>query len=141
MPPAVPRTDAQRAPLRPHARRRRSLLVLSTLAAAAAVLLLPYLGLGAAPPVRLAAKEFQFTPKDLAAYAGGVTFVVQNQGAIEHNLVVAAPEGNAVAQIAIIEPGETTVLQASLPPGTYTLYCNLPGHKDAGMVATLRVNP
>jgi uncharacterized cupredoxin-like copper-binding protein len=113
----------------------------SALAALAAVLLLPYLGRGASPTVELAAKEFSFTPKETTANAGGITLVVQNQGAIEHNLVVAASGGNAVAQIAIIEPGETSVLQASLPPGTYTLYCNLPGHRDAGMVATLRVNP
>jgi uncharacterized cupredoxin-like copper-binding protein len=91
--------------------------------------------------VRLSAKEFLFQPNQLVANTGRVTFVVQNQGAIEHDLVIAGAGGAPVAQIAIMEPGETGTVDATLPPGTYTLYCNLPGHKEAGMVATLRVNP
>jgi uncharacterized cupredoxin-like copper-binding protein len=120
---------------------RRMLVIPSLVAALAAVPLLPHAGRGAAPTVRLAAKEFLFVPKEISATSGHVTFVVQNQGSIEHDLVVAGAGGNTVAQIAIIEPGETGTLDATLPPGTYTLYCNLPGHREAGMVATLRVNP
>jgi uncharacterized cupredoxin-like copper-binding protein len=91
--------------------------------------------------VELVAKEFVLIPKDTAVQAGNVTLIVKNQGAIEHNLVVDIQRGQPVAQIAIIEPGETRRVEISLRPGTYRLYCNLPGHEDAGMVATLRVNP
>jgi plastocyanin len=91
--------------------------------------------------VGLVAKEFLFTPKDVITKTGDVVLVVKNQGAIEHNLVVEVLGGGTLAQIAIIEPGETKWIEASLPPGTYNIYCGLPGHKEAGMVATLRVNP
>lgn len=89
----------------------------------------------------LIAKEFLFDPKDFTVGTGEIVFVVKNQGAIEHNLVLEVPGGKTVAQIAIIEPGQTTRVTATLPAGTYTLYCSLPGHRDAGMAATLRVTP
>jgi uncharacterized cupredoxin-like copper-binding protein len=89
----------------------------------------------------LIAKEFLFDPKDITVGTGEIAFVVKNQGTIEHNLVLEVPGGKTVAQIAIIEPGQTRRVTASLPAGTYTFYCSLPGHRDAGMVATLRVSP
>jgi uncharacterized cupredoxin-like copper-binding protein len=87
----------------------------------------------------LIAKEFMFDPKDVVVGPGEIAFVVKNQGAIEHNLVLEVPGGKTVTQIAIIEPGQTTKVTVSLSAGVYTLYCSLPGHREAGMAATLRV--
>jgi len=99
-------------------------------------------GAGAPPSIGLVEKEFLFTPKDVVVrWGGGIAFVVKNQGAIEHNFVLEAPGGTTVAQITTIEPGETGRVTATLPAGIYTIYCSLPGHRDAGMVATLRVGP
>jgi len=121
--------------------RRRTWGISSLFLALVAVLVLPHPAGSSASPVELVAKEFVLIPKDTAVQAGNVTLIVKNQGAIEHNLVVDIQRGQPVAQIAIIEPGETRRVEISLRPGTYRLYCNLPGHEDAGMVATLRVNP
>ena len=121
-------------------RSRHALVVASVLLALAAAPMLALPG-RSAPTVGLVAKEFQFTPNDLTAKTGEMVFVVSNQGLIEHNLVVDVAGGNKIAQIAIIEPGETKMIKTSLPAGTYRIYCGLPGHKEAGMVATLRVNP
>jgi uncharacterized cupredoxin-like copper-binding protein len=44
-------------------------------------------------------------------------------------------------EFAILEPGETRRFDVSLPAGTYVIYCSLPGHREAGMVASLRLNP
>jgi uncharacterized cupredoxin-like copper-binding protein len=110
-----------------------ALLVLS------AVLFLAYSGPSAPLPVGLIAKEFMFDPKDVVVGSGEIAFVVKNQGEIEHNLVLEAPGGKTVTQIAIMEPGQTMKVTVSLPAGVYTLYCSLPGHRDAGMAATLRV--
>src|ERR1700736_3893105 len=97
--------------------------------------------MASATQLGLIAKEFLFDPKDYTVGSGEIAFVVKNQGTIEHNLVLEVPGGKAVTQIAIIEPGQTRRVTASLPAGTYIFYCSLPGHRDAGMVATLRVSP
>jgi uncharacterized cupredoxin-like copper-binding protein len=91
--------------------------------------------------VRLVAEEFRFTPNDLTIQTGDIAFAVTNRGEIEHNLAVDDPGGARVIQIAIIEPGETKSIVVSLPAGSYVIYCTLPGHREAGMVATLRVKP
>jgi uncharacterized cupredoxin-like copper-binding protein len=97
---------------------------------------------GSAPSaVQVAAKEFTLIPKDVMTRPGDVTLVVRNEGEIEHNLVVESAEGRTLARLPILEPGETGRIHASLAAGTYILYCSLPGHREAGMVATLHVGP
>jgi uncharacterized cupredoxin-like copper-binding protein len=113
----------------------------AALLALSAVLSFAHPGRSAPPPVGLIAKEFSFDPKDITVRPGEVAFVVKNQGALEHNLVLEILGGKTVTQMVIIEPGETRRVTASLPAGIYAIYCSLPGHRDAGMVATLRVSP
>jgi uncharacterized cupredoxin-like copper-binding protein len=98
-------------------------------------------GRNASSSVGLTAREFLFEPKEVTAGTGEVAFLVKNQGAIEHNLVLVAPGGKTVTLISVIEPGQTMRVTVSLSPGLYPFYCSLPGHKDAGMAATLRVIP
>jgi len=99
-------------------------------------------GRAAGVPVELSAKEFLFEPKQASAPPGPVRFVVRNVGAIEHNFVLEDLAGKKVAEIAVIEPGTTAQVTASVSPGAYIIACTLPGHRQAGMVATLRVaNP
>jgi uncharacterized cupredoxin-like copper-binding protein len=105
------------------------------------VLASPPPGRGAASPLSLIEREFVFLPRELTVTAGDVAFVVRNQGAIEHNLVVQAANGVMVAHMDIMEPGEIRRFSVSLPAGIYTIYCSLPGHRDAGMSGTLRVRP
>ncbi len=89
--------------------------------------------------LRLAAREFVFAPKDAAAPPGEVTFVVKNEGAIEHNFVLEDRSKKKLAEIAVIEPGQVLEVRSTLQPGTYVIYCSLPGHRDAGMAGTLTV--
>jgi uncharacterized cupredoxin-like copper-binding protein len=126
--------------LRP-ARFRIAVVVPAALLVLGVMLFLAHSGPSAPLPVGLIAKEFLFDPKDVIVGSGEVAFVVKNQGSIEHNLVLEVTGGKTVAQIAIIEPGQTTKVTVSLPAGIYTLYCSLPGHREAGMAATLRVKP
>jgi|AmaraimetFIIA100_FD_contig_71_2317566_length_2439_multi_6_in_0_out_0_2 uncharacterized cupredoxin-like copper-binding protein len=117
-----------------------SLLAFS-LVALSVVLMFPDAVRSSPSTIRLVAEEFRFTPKEVTIPTGDIAFAVTNQGEIEHNLAVEDPGGKRVVQIAIIEPGETKSITASLPAGTYVIYCTLPGHREAGMAATLRVRP
>ncbi len=67
--------------------------------------------------------------------AGKVTFQVKNAGNLEHDFVI---EG--VGKIPLILAGETKTLTVDLKPGTYTVLCSLPGHKEAGMQTKLTVS-
>ena len=120
--------------------RRVAVVVRAALLALGVVLLLSPAGGGAPRSVGLTAKEFLFDPRDVAVGTGEVAFVVQNQGAIEHNLAIVRG-GKAVPLISSIAPGQTATVTVSLPAGDYTIYCSLPGHRDAGMAARLRVVP
>ncbi|MDR7522837.1 MAG: cupredoxin domain-containing protein [Armatimonadota bacterium] len=92
-------------------------------------------------PVLIKAREFAFDPKEVTARAGEVTFEVKNEGSIEHNFVIEDTNRRTLAQIPIIEPGKTEDVKATVRPGTYPIVCSLPGHKEAGMTGTLRVQP
>ena len=72
---------------------------------------------------------------DLEIEPGNVTFDITNQGSIVHNLEI---EGGAVS--ANLNGGETAQLAAGdLATGEYTIFCNIVGHREAGMEATLVV--
>jgi uncharacterized cupredoxin-like copper-binding protein len=127
------------------ARIRRSgiVRVLGGVAALAALVAVTWLGQGgaAAPAVTFRATEFLYKPGQGTAHAGEVVFVVRNEGAIEHNFVIQNAAKKNVAEIAVIEPGTSTEVRAAVAAGTYTIFCSLPGHREAGMVATLVVAP
>ena len=93
----------------------------------------------AANRIEIAAGDLFFEPKTVALRAGSATFVVRNTGAIEHNFIVETQTGQSLARIANIEVGKTEEVAADLRPGTYPMVCNLPGHKEAGMVGTITV--
>jgi uncharacterized cupredoxin-like copper-binding protein len=104
--------------------------------------------------VRVTLSEMKVVTAKQRSPAGKVTFVVRNSGTIEHELVIVraagagglpvraykAQEGNGViAEIEDIEPGKTGRLTTSLGTGRYLLICNIVGHYQLGMSATLRV--
>ena len=88
-----------------------------------------------------------------------VTFRVTNDGKIHHEFVIVRGNpagtkgdeagrvseaghigGEEVPEIGDIAPGQTKVLSVTLPPGTYTMMCNLPGHFVDGMHQTFVVH-
>jgi len=72
---------------------------------------------------------------DLTAEPGNVTFDVSNDGSVEHNLTV-LDQGRTEN----ISGGQTTELTLdNLAAGTYTVVCDVPGHREAGMETTLVV--
>jgi FtsP/CotA-like multicopper oxidase with cupredoxin domain len=92
---------------------------------------------GTAEPVVAHIELTEFAIRgDLTVPPGEVVLEVHNQGSVIHNVAL---EGGPVS--ADIGPGESTNLELGrLEPGTYTLFCAIPGHREAGMVATLTVS-
>jgi plastocyanin len=74
---------------------------------------------------------------ELTAKAGKVTIDFTNPSATEHNVVIES-EGKELAGFDPIIEGEESET-ADLKPGTYTFYCSVPGHREAGMEGTLTV--
>lgn len=79
-----------------------------------------------------------FTQKTLTAPAGPVTLKLTNDSPVPHNIAV---EGNGVQSDVsdTIQGGASAEITVDLPAGSYTYYCNIPGHRAAGMEGTITV--
>jgi uncharacterized cupredoxin-like copper-binding protein len=89
--------------------------------------------------VAVSETEFKITAPAAKVPPGKVTFDVKNAGKIGHDLVVSGPGVAATAKTALLSPGQSAKLTVTLAAGSYTLYCSVPGHRAAGMVAKLVV--
>ena len=84
----------------------------------------------AATKVPVSETEFKITLASTAALkAGQITFVAKNDGKIPHDLAI-KQTGDKTK---LISPGGSAELKVTLKPGTYELYCTVPGHEAAGM--------
>jgi plastocyanin len=85
--------------------------------------------------VTIRSSDIVFDPVELTIPAGqDVVFTLPNEGVLPHNF--------SIAELGIdidIAPGETASVVVNAPAGTYEYFCNIPGHKEAGMVGTLTV--
>lgn len=92
----------------------------------------------AAQSVTAKETEFKIALPKIAVHGGPVTFDVRNDGKIQHDLVI---QGNGVdAKTPLLNAGESKTLTVDLKPGTYDLFCSVPGHKEAGMDVKLTVS-
>jgi plastocyanin len=89
--------------------------------------------------VKLAADptDIAYDTASLTSKPGKVTIDFTNPSALEHDVAIEA-EGKEIAGSELIAKSETSV-SADLAPGTYTFYCTVPGHREAGMEGTLTV--
>ncbi len=90
--------------------------------------------------IKVTLTEMKFTPKSIAAKAGEVDLYLVNAGSTTHDMVVVDSTGKQIGKSDLIAPGDSTLFKlANLAAGTYTVYCDLPGHRDSGMEGTLAV--
>lgn len=82
--------------------------------------------------------DLAYTTTSASTKAGKVTIDFNNPQALTHDVVIETSSGKEVGGTELIASGEdsTTV---DLEPGTYTFYCSVPGHREAGMEGTLTV--
>lgn len=82
--------------------------------------------------------SFAFTETELTAAAGEATIDFDNPSTTPHNVYVEDESGEVVAETETVTETNTTA-SAELEPGTYTYYCDIPGHREGGMEGTLEV--
>ncbi len=86
-------------------------------------------------------KEMYFEPTEITVFAGEeVTFVIHNESSFDHEFE-SSEKGEAGIDEILIPPGRTRRVPWTAPstPETYKVYCDLPGHRAAGMELTLIV--
>jgi uncharacterized cupredoxin-like copper-binding protein len=140
-----------RTPPRPHGGRGRLLL-----GQAALLLLLAGCGAPDRVPLQVVTQNFRFTPAALELRANqAVRFTLRDPDTVEHDFQVdgltvmaGAMPADHVHEAGSVPVGfhvhaaagaSTTLTFTPTTRGTYTAYCTVPGHREAGMVATVTV--
>jgi plastocyanin len=82
--------------------------------------------------------ELAYTTTSATAKPGKVTIEFTNPQALTHDVAIESSNGEEIGATELIADGSdsTTV---DLKPGTYTYFCTVPGHREAGMEGTLTV--
>lgn len=89
------------------------------------------------PPVKtfkVSAKNFSFTPNTLESPAGIIQVDLKSEDGL-HDLVIEGLPGFQIEATG----GNSSTGKVKLESGEYTFYCDLPGHRSAGMEGTLTV--
>jgi plastocyanin len=80
--------------------------------------------------------QLSWTPTTLSAKTGSVTITLQNSSPVSHDVRIS---GNGVEETSDLVSQGSSSVTANLKPGTYTYFCTVPGHEQAGMKGTLTV--
>lgn len=91
-----------------------------------------------APTVEISALDFSLRPAQMQVKTGQpVSIALSNRGVILHDITIPGLQFQLVAQ-----PGQRTLGSLTAArPGTYEVFCSVPGHREAGMVGRLVVTP
>ena len=82
--------------------------------------------------------DLTYDQKDVSAKAGSVTIDFQNNESIPHDVAVEDSSGQQLGATDLVAAGSATAT-VNLAAGTYTFFCTVPGHREAGMEGTLTV--
>lgn len=81
----------------------------------------------------------KFDKKSFKAKPGTVSITMTNKDAVSHN--VAIKKGTKILKKGpIVSTGKKSIVTVNLKKGSYTFFCSVPGHEQAGMKGTLKVS-
>lgn len=81
-------------------------------------------------------QQLAFQKTSVTAKAGTVTLRMTNPSPLPHNIAIDDPVNE---EGPVVQQGGVSTVTADLKPGTYTYYCAVPGHRQAGMEGQLTV--
>jgi uncharacterized cupredoxin-like copper-binding protein len=79
-----------------------------------------------------------YTVTEASTEAGKVEIELVNDAAVPHDVAIEDSDGETIGKTDTITESSTSTT-VDLEPGTYTFYCSVPGHRQAGMEGTLTV--
>ena len=82
--------------------------------------------------------ELAYTTTEADATAGKVTVNFTNPQAIPHDVDIEDSAGEDVGKTDLVSEDSAST-KVDLKPGTYTFFCSVPGHREAGMEGTITV--
>jgi plastocyanin len=97
---------------------------------------------GTSSTVKLAADPSQiaYDTTSLNAKAGNVTIDFNNPNdALAHDVCVESSGGSEIGCSNQVTGGSSTLDLSNLKPGSYTFFCSVDSHRQAGMEGTLKV--
>lgn len=80
------------------------------------------------------AHDVYFDPAEITAPAGTLEIELVERGSQPHTLVFDDVEGY---KLSVTRGNKNDSGSLDLEPGTYTYYCDIPGHRGQGMVGTI----
>lgn len=69
--------------------------------------------------------------------SGSVELAMSNPSPVAHGIAITGHGVNSIG--AVVGRGGTSTVTVTLKAGSYTFYCPVPGHRQAGMQGTLTV--
>jgi plastocyanin len=88
--------------------------------------------------------QLSYVTKKANATTGAVTISMPNMSGVSHNIAVeagsheASGTGPAIAASSYVSKGVASI-KVTLKPGSYTFFCQAPGHRAAGMFGQITV--
>ena len=89
------------------------------------------------PTATITAFDIGFREHQVTVPAGLVRIAYVNDGQLTHTLVIDGVP--SFKRLEVGGKGDRVIGAANFTPGTYTFYCDVPGHRQAGMQGTLTV--
>ena len=83
--------------------------------------------------------QLAYTTDKASATPGPVTVSMANVSGVSHNVAIQPGTSGPVLGATPIQAKGTASITVKLKPGTYTFFCQVPGHRQAGMQGTLTV--